>query len=437
MNKITIPVDKLHAITTEPEFLRKRVINYYQNRIPKPEEGGHPLIGKCRIPQVNAVTLCSCDYLSIANHPKIVQAHAESLLTQGNGLVMSSVFQSDESPQRKFEVKMAEFLGCEDVLLCQSGWIANTGLIQSIADRDTPVYVDMMGHMSLREGITSANATAYTFRHNNPESLEYLIQRHGKGVILVESLYSTHGDIAPLNDFAEISERYGCILVVDESHSLGTHGVNGEGLVAELGLLDKVQFRTASLGKAFCGRGGVIAGSSRHIEYIRFESRPTIFSIAVLPHEADAFSATIDVVKEESWRRTRCQQNARYLRNHLLNLGYNVSESQSQIMALEAGLIKHTNLLNDLLQKQGVYGSVFWEPATAKNRSLLRLSIAAELSEDQLNHVVTACFAIRDHVYLSEWSSSKRWERTRHQVAPIPRETLKLDNLPTANALLA
>ncbi len=415
MSKINIQARQAdHVEIGEPEFLKKRVNRYYA-KIPSQANGGHPFINKSTKIKPGSVMLCTNDYLSICTHPDIVKAHTDSLLQHGNGLLMSTVFQSEQSPQRMFELNMASFLQKGDVLLCQSGWAANVGLLQSITDKNTPVYIDLMSHLSLWEGIKTAGATPRAFRHNNIESLEKLIHRHGRGVIIVDALYSTHGDIAPLVEIADLSKKYGCIFVVDESHSLATHGLNGEGLIAELGINDKVDFITASLGKGFAGRGGIIAGSKRHIEYIRFESTPTIFSTAVQPHEADAFSKTIEVVKQEHWRRSKLKRNADYLRAHLSHMGYNVDDSQSQIIALEVGSLIETNKVREVLESKGVIGAIFLEPATAKNRCLIRLTVTAELSREQLNHVASVCYTVRKKVDLENWSSTKRKNKKLQQ----------------------
>jgi CAI-1 autoinducer synthase len=150
--------------------------------------------------------------------------------------------------------------------------------------------------------------------HNEVEHLERQILRHGPGVVVVDSIYSTTGSIAPLREIVEICEAQGCILVADESHSLGTHGPNGEGLVVELGLAERVHFRTASLAKAFAGRAGFVTCSRRFAEYFKSESNPAIFSSTLLPHDIHGLAATLGVIRQEGWRRERLRENAAYLR---------------------------------------------------------------------------------------------------------------------------
>ncbi len=395
--------------SSEPAFLKNRVAAYYRERVEKTWNGGHIMRG--RQPSTNSVLLQSNDYLSIARHPAILRAQAKAIECAGNGLLMSAVFLQGDEPQPRLEAEFADFLGSEATVLCQSGWCANVGLIQAIADVSVPVYVDMLAHMSLHQGILCAGAVARPFRHNDVDHLERQIRRHGPGIVVVDSIYSTTGNIAPLVAITEIGLRYGCVLVVDESHSLGTHGPDGAGLVAANGLADRVHFRTASLAKAFAGRAGLITCSSLFADYFKCTARPAIFSSTLLPHEIAGLHAALRVIREEEWRRQRLHRNACYLRAELSRLGYNL-ESQSQIIGLESGPEPQTIVLRDALEAQGIFGSVFCAPATPTNRSLIRLSVNAALCDAQLQRIVNACAAIREEVGLASWASTRRKARS-------------------------
>lgn len=389
--------------TKEPSFLTGRVNAYYQ-RANDPQTGGHFVEGHS--PGSNDIQLVSNDYLSIAGHAKVRKARIDALQENQNEMLRSGVFRFGKTSQGLFEEQVSEWLSAESAYLSQSGWCANVGLVQSIAGPDAPVYLDMMAHMSLWEGVKSAGATPRPFRHNNVESLEKMVKKHGQGVILVDSVYSTSGSICPLADIVDISERYGCMLVVDESHSLGVMGDKGEGMVSDLGLADRVDFRTASLSKAVAGRGGIIVGSKRHIEYIKYESFPSIFSSGVHEYDIAGFSAAIEVIKTENFRRERLRSNSDFLRQQLDEMGYDVNSSQSHIMSLVPGPESQTIRLRNALEERGVFGSPFCAPATPKNRSLLRFSINAGLSKESLSRVAEVCREVRDVVQSDLWSST-------------------------------
>ena len=146
------------------------------------------------------------DYLSLGNHPSILAAQAETLNTLGHGMLRSAVFLLGDNPVKNLETALGRHMGAEDGLLTQSGWCANTGLIQSIADESTPVYLDMFAHMSLWEGVKSAGATPRPFRHNSADSLDKLIAKYGPGVVVVDSVYSTSGSVSPLAKIVEVGE---------------------------------------------------------------------------------------------------------------------------------------------------------------------------------------------------------------------------------------
>jgi CAI-1 autoinducer synthase len=266
----------------------------------------------------------------------------------------------------------------------------------------------MLAHMSLWEGARSAGATAVMFHHNDPIHLERQILKHGPGVIVVDSVYSTNGSICPLQDIVNIGTTYGCVLVVDESHSLGTHGSLGEGLVACMGLEDRVHFRTASLAKAFSGRAGFITCSERFGNYFAFESNPAIFSSTLLPHEVAGLDATLTVIQTEGWRRERLHANAEHLRSRIVDLGYNLNGSESQIISLESGTEQQTIKLKDVLESRGIFGSAFFAPATPKNRAIIRFSINSALKEAELDRIVQVCAEIRNEVELNNWPSTRR-----------------------------
>ena len=388
------------------EFLENK-LQLCDDELFKPRKNGKPLVIGSVTPEVGAIMLQSNDYLNIASHPSIREAQIEVLQKAGNEPVMSAVFLHEGSDKYVFEQAMAEFTGFESSILCQSGWAANVGLIQVIADQTTPVYIDFFTHMSLWEGVKISGATPHAFRHNDYAHLERLINESGQGIVLVDSLYSTNGDIAPLVDIIDIANRHDCISVVDESHSLGTHGLHGAGLVASLGLTGKVHFITASLAKAFAGRAGLILCSKKFAKYYPYMAFPAIFSSALLSYEIAGLQKTLEIIKKDDYRRVKLQENAEFFRQGLRNLGYNIS-SQSQVVAIEGGLESDTELLRDALEERGVFGSVFMAPATPKTRSLMRFSIHSGLEKSELQYVLDVCAEIRDEIGMWNWKSTRR-----------------------------
>ena len=393
----------------EPDMLRKRVDVYYKERIEETFDGGHIMIG--RAPGRDAIRLISNDYLCMARHPDVVAAQRAALV-DAEAPVMAAVFLHGDNPQTGFEDSMARWMNSEATVLSQSGWAANTGLIQAITEADTPCYIDMFAHTSLWEGIQSAGGRPMPFRHNSAEHLEKLIERNGPGIVIVDSVYSTSGSVAPLEDIVRVAEAGECVIIVDEAHSLGTHGPQGRGLVEELGLTSRVHFRTASLAKAFAGRAGLIACSARLAEFIKYHSNPAIFSSGLLPHEIAGLEATRRAIAAADDRRERLHANAAYLREGVRDLGYNVELSKAQILGLESGSERRTIIFRDALEARGLFGSVFCAPATPKSRALIRLTVNSGLEVETLDRILEILADVREEVGLARWASTRRIRRT-------------------------
>ncbi len=387
-------------------YLRGKIERDFLPRWEK--EWGGKFVTNGESPGPNAVRLDGNDYLGITGHPEIVKAQIDALMRNEQFVVQSGVFQLNGSPTTHFERRLASWIGHEGGVLCQSGYTANLGLLQVIADKNTPVYVDSLAHMSLWEGVRAANAPAHAFRHNDPGHLARMIDRHGPGLVVVDSVYSTTGALCPLTRMVEVVEASGSMILVDESHSLGTHGPQGRGLSAELGLSHRVHFITASLAKAFAGRAGFFTVPNELRYYLMSNSFPNIFSSCLLPHEVVALSATLDVVQRNDAGRERLMANTRRMRASLAALGYPIAQGTEQIISLEAGTEVDTLALRDALEERGVFGAVFCAPATSRNRAMVRLTLNAALTDAEMTHLEDVARAVAPLVKPWDWPIARR-----------------------------
>ena len=376
--------------------LNRRIDNHFE-QYPK----GHVVNG--RPPRASDIFLSGNDYLAIGKDQRILHRQIESLAKRHEDIFMSGVYTQYLDGQLRLERDYAAWLGAEATVLCQSGFAANEGLLQATTGPDIPTYLDMFAHASIWQGAAVSGAPTYAFRHNDPEHLRRQIAKHGPGVVAVESIYSTIGDFCPLLDILDVCEESGSMLIVDESHSIGVIGLQGEGLVSHLGLAGRVHFRVFSLSKAMVGRGGVVVGPTRFAEYFRYESALSVFSSAVLPNEVARFEATLSVVRSEARRRARIAGLSARLRSGLLQLGYDVSRSESQIIPLIAGPVNETARLRDTLEGNGIIGAVFCAPATPRNRSLVRLCVHNDLKNSDIDHILEVCLRIRDEIRPDRW----------------------------------
>ncbi|MFA0348079.1 alpha-hydroxyketone-type quorum-sensing autoinducer synthase [Vibrio sp. 10N.222.55.C6] len=377
-----------------PSFIEERLNFYIQDLITQNQSQKHLVLGKR--PQRNSVVMQSNDYLALSHNKPIQEAHQAAIVEQDDNVVMSAIFLQDEQSKPAFETELANYVGMESCLLSQSGWAANIGLLQTICPPGTPVYIDFFAHMSLWEGIRAAGALAHPFMHNNMNHLRKQLERHGSGVIVVDSIYSTIGTIAPLRDIYEMAQEFDCAVVVDESHSLGTHGENGAGLVHALGLTNQVDFITVSLAKTFAYRAGAILGPKQLSETLPFVAYPAIFSSTVLPQEVVRLEKTLEVIKGAEDKREALFKSAKSLTTGLKRIGFNI-RSESQIVALECGSERNTERVRDFLEERDVFGAVFCRPATGKNKNIIRFSVNADMTPRDIDHVLTVCHEVYNH----------------------------------------
>ncbi|MDH5927700.1 quorum-sensing autoinducer CAI-1 synthase [Vibrio lentus] len=377
-----------------PSFIEERLNFYIQDLITQNQSQKHLVLGKR--PPRNAVVMQSNDYLALSHNKPIQQAHQAAISEHDDNVVMSAIFLQDEQSKPAFETELASYVGMESCLLSQSGWAANIGLLQTICPPDTPVYIDFFAHMSLWEGIRAAGAAAHPFMHNNMSHLRKQLERHGSGVIVVDSVYSTIGTIAPLRDIYEMAQEFDCAVIVDESHSLGTHGENGAGLVQALRLTNQVDFITVSLAKTFAYRAGAILGPKQLSDTLPFVAYPAIFSSTVLPQEVIRLEKTLEVIKGAEDKRKALFERAKSLTTGLKRIGFNI-RSESQIVALECGNERNTERVRDFLEQRDVFGAVFCRPATGKNKNIIRFSVNAGLTPRDIDHVLTVCHEAYHH----------------------------------------
>jgi CAI-1 autoinducer synthase len=397
------------ATRTQPGLsakLRQRIATEFQSRWEN--EWGRKFVTHGVPPGPNAVRLDGNDYLTVTGHPEVVQAQLDSLRRGQEFVIQSGVFQLDGNPASQLQNALASWLGKEDGLLCQSGYTANLGLLQVIADPQTPVYLDSLAHMSLWEGARAAGAPAFGFRHNDPAHLSKMATRHGPGLVVVDSVYSTTGAVARLPELVEVAQQHDCMILVDESHSLGTHGPGGKGLCAMLGLTDSVHFITASLAKAFAGRAGFFTMPAELRPYLMCHSYPSIFSSCLLPHEVAGLAATMEVIKRGDEARRQLHANTRRVRAAFEESGYPIHQGTEQIISLEAGPESDTLALRDALESRGVFGAVFCAPATSRNRAMVRLTLNASLTDAEMSHVAAVAREIAPLVKPWDWPIAKR-----------------------------
>jgi CAI-1 autoinducer synthase len=329
------------------------------------------------------------DYLRLSNHPEVVQARVEAARRTRVDSFSSSVFGGAAPEHDAFIDLMRRSMQASEVILTTAGWTANVGLIEAIALADVPIYVDSEAHASILDGVRMSLGRRLMFRHNDPVHLDQRIAIHGPGIVAVDALYSTDGTLADLRHYVNICERHDCTLVVDEAHSFGMFGRAGGGLTVALGLADRVHFRTLSLSKALGGHGGAIACGRGIAGSLWSRVRPVIFSSSTSAVLAAAHCKALELTMRDRRAAEHTLAMAKLLRDRLNAGGVDTLGSASQIIAVKL-LGNDAARLYGALRERRILTSVFVHPAVPRGISLVRLSIHAELTENDVNFVAAS-----------------------------------------------
>jgi glycine C-acetyltransferase/8-amino-7-oxononanoate synthase len=323
--------------------------------------------------------LCSNNYLGLADHPRVRRAAAEAALRWGTSAGASRLISGTMTPHQALEDRLAEFTGKPAALLFGSGYLANTGTIAALAGRGEVVFSDELNHASIIDGCRLARAETFVYRHGDTEHLAWGLRRAAEraSLIVTDGVFSMDGDVAPLPELAELAERHGARLMVDEAHATGCLGPGGRGAVAAHGLTDRVDVLVGTLGKALGGYGAYVCGSRKLAEYLVNSARPFIFSTALPPPAAAAGIAALELLVSKPKRVELLGANAAALREELRANGVQVARSETHIVPVLVGEASDAMALCERVLERGVFAQAIRPPTVPPGSSRLRLTVMA------------------------------------------------------------
>ena len=332
--------------------------------------------------------LCSNNYLGLADHPRLRHASAKAALTLGTSAGASRLISGSMSIHAELESGLAEFKGTEHALLFGSGYLANTGTIAALAQRGEVVFSDELNHASIIDGCRLAGAETFVYRHRDAEHLEWgLREAAGHGALIVtDGVFSMDGDIAPLPELVDLSQRHRCRLLVDEAHATGCIGPGGRGSVAAAGLTGEVDVIVGTLGKALGGYGAYVCGSAGLRDLLVNSARPFIFSTAPPPPAVAAAQAALELLAEQPKLVQRLWDNAAALRDALRAEGLEPIGSDTQIVPLVVGEADDAMALCERLLAEGVFAQAIRPPTVPAGTCRLRLTTMATHRIAALRH---------------------------------------------------
>jgi len=337
------------------------------------------------------INFSSNNYLGLANHPSLRAAAKEAIDRYGCGSGASRLISGNMTLHEELEDKIAELKGTEGALVFNSGFQANTGVIPVLVGKGDVILSDALNHASIIDGCRLSRSEVVVYGHCNMDQLELALKQapvRGRKLIVTESLFSMDGDEAPLADIVSLAEKYGATVMVDEAHATGVYEPNGAGLVAKLGLGDRILIQMGTLGKALGGFGAYIAGTRSLRELLINRCRSFIFTTSLPPAVMAMSIAALDLVKKEPQRRRELRENSEQLRDGLKALGFILGDSRSQILPLMVGDATRCMQLSELLLENRVFAQGIRPPTVPVDTSRLRITLMATHTPEQINQAL-------------------------------------------------
>ena len=346
------------------------------------------------------ICLVSNDYLGFSQHPKVKDAVCRGTQLFGTGSGASPAIGGHFIYHQQLEKKIAEFYNKKEAILYTTGYTANSATLQCLLQRDDKnpdpkrndiAILDMNVHASVYEGVLTTNVK--TFLHNNLEVLERVLKnsqdKYRTKMVIIDGVYSQDGDVAPINDIADLTHKYGAYLVVDDAHGIGVVGEHGRGVIELDNAFDKVDIITGTFSKALGNIGGYVIANPEIINYLKFQSKQHLFSTTATPAIMGILKA-IELVDEEPEWRTKLWDNINYLKNGLIERGFDVGTTASAVIPVKVGDISKTLEAGRLLLKAGIYTNPIMYPAVSKKNARIRMNVMATHTKEHLDKVLNA-----------------------------------------------
>jgi len=340
------------------------------------------------------INLCANNYLGLANHPAVVEAAKHALDRYGYGLASVRFICGTQSIHRELEERLSAYLSMEETILYSSCFDANGGLFETLLDEQDAVISDALNHASIIDGIRLCKARRLRYANNDMNELEQALkdsQAARVRMIATDGVFSMDGSIAKLKEICDLADRYGALVMVDDSHATGFIGARGRGSHELRGVVGRIDILTGTLGKALGGAsGGYVAARKEIVGWLRQRSRPYLFSNSIAPPVAAATIKVLDLLEASTGLRECLQANARYFRGQMQGLGFNLIPGEHPIVPIMLGDAQLAVSLADRMQAQGVYVVAFSFPVVPHGKARIRTQMSAAHSRHQLERVIQA-----------------------------------------------
>ncbi len=346
------------------------------------------------------------NYLGLTYDEAAVDAAKDAVAASGTGTTGSRFANGTYAGHRELERELADFLGYKHCIVFSTGYQANLGAISALVQPpDDVILIDADCHACIYDGCQLSGAETIRFRHNDPASLDKRLSRLGPEVkgklVCFEGMYSMFGDVAPVKELVEVAHKHGAYALLDEAHSFGVFGDNGRGVCERDGVLSDVDFYTGTFSKSLASIGGFVASNHPELEYLRFSSRPYMFTASPSPANVAAASAALARLKSDDSMRKQLWENARRVHSAFQQLGFDLCAPESPVIAVKLASREQAFMAWNFLMENGVYVNLAIPPGTPNATSILRLSVSAAHTAEDLDIVVGAYTALSEQLNAS------------------------------------
>lgn len=339
------------------------------------------------------------NYLGLTFHPDCVAAAQQAASRYGTGTTGSRMANGTYPEHRALEHELAEFYGARSAIVFTTGYQANLGTIAGIADARSKIFLDAESHASIYDGAKLSGATTFRFKHNDAKDLAKKLGRiddPGSAMVIAEGIYSMLGDYAPLAEICEVTSHHGVALIVDEAHSFGVLGKNGRGLAELQGVEDQVDIVVGTFSKSLGCVGGYAVSRRHDLDPLRAAARAYLFSASPVPSVIASARAALRVLEREPERRTRLLENAERVYRALQQFGYELGPAVSPVVGTIIRDTEKTLAAWRFLLDHGVYVNLVAPPASPGPYCLLRCSLSAAHSPEQVETIIEAYRALKE-----------------------------------------
>jgi glycine C-acetyltransferase len=384
-----MPADNLNAyLRTQLDDLKAKGLYKAERRIQSPQQAGITVNG------TEVINFCANNYLGLANHPEVVHAALEGIKAWGYGLSSVRFICGTQDVHKRLEQQIARFFGKGDSILYISCFDANGGLFEPLLTDQDAVISDELNHASIIDGIRLCKAQRFRYKHNDMADLKAKLDE-AKGcrfkLIFTDSVFSMDGDLARLPDICTLADEYGAAVGIDDCHGTGHLGPTGRGAAEELGVLDRIDIITGTLGKTLGGAsGGFTAASAEIVDWLRNRSRPYLFSNSVPPALVVAGMKALELVDSAGQLREQLRANTRRLRAGLEAAGFTVKPGPTPILPVMLGDAAVATRMADALLQRGIYVIGFSYPVVPQGQARIRIQVSAAHTTDQLDRAIAA-----------------------------------------------